>query len=180
MAETQAYKAAQIIEERRLGKNATGIPTISDRICADEIDDMYEAEFRRRLAVVVDDARREAEARVQEAKVEVLESASKAFSRECLGFQAGWGSNEIDLAKLDVLGKTQTWLEERAFKYRDPLPRYINLKDTYRTLSDGAEIKYRGEVFTHRIGFGDFVSIKGDNITARLHDEDVTLINHNL
>jgi len=180
MAQEQRYTAARIIEARRLGDGAVGIPTTRDMDSAEEIDEIYEEEMLRRVAVAVEYERRVADSRVQQAKAETLESASKAFSRECLGFQAGWGSNEIDLAKLDVLGKTQTWLEERAFKYRDPLPRYINLKNTYKTLSDGAEIKYRGEIFTHRIGFGDFVSVNGDSITARLHDEDVVLVDHNL
>lgn len=166
MAQTQAYKAAQIIEKRRLAFTATGIPTTGDQNAADEIDRMYEEEFQRRLAT---------------AKVEALESAEKAFNKECLGFQAGWGSNEIDLAKLDVLGKTIDWLKERAAKYTDQLPRRINLNNTYKSLSDGAVIELDRVLYTHRIGFGDFVSsdnsrIRGNGSTMR----EVTLVDHNL
>lgn len=123
---------------------------------------------------------RELDNKIRTAKVEALQHAERALNRECIGFQSRWGSNEIDVAKLDVLGKSLTWLRERAFKYLEPLPRYINLKDIYRTLSDGAEIKYNGEIFRHRIGHGDFISKHGDIIVARLHDEDVELVSHNL
>jgi hypothetical protein len=165
MAETQAYKAAQLIEARRIGYHATGIPTIADQATADEIDRMYEEEFARRLTV---------------ARGEALESAEKAFNRESLGFQKGWSSSPEDVMKLDMIQKSLDWIKARAAKYSDQLPRTINLKDTYKSLSDGAQIEYRGTIFTHMIGYGEFRSDFGDTITARLHDEDVKLVSHNL
>lgn len=114
------------------------------------------------------------------AQVEALRSAEKALNRECLRFQSSWSSNEIDVAKLDVLGQALTWISDRAAKYDEVLPRTINLKDTYRSLSDGAVIEYRGVRYEHRLGHGDFVSDLGDRIVARLHDEDVTLLDNNL
>jgi len=118
---------------------------------------------------------------VKQAKTDALTSAEQALNRECLGFQKGWGSNAEDVAKLDVLLKTLTWLRLRADKHAEVLPRSINLKDEYEKLSDGAKIRYKGRIFEHRIGFGDFVSGVGDDrIVARHHDEDVELVDNNL
>lgn len=166
MAQALAYKAAQLIEKRRLGFAATGIPTTSDIFAANEIDDLYEAEIQRR---------------VEEAKVSALESASKAYERECIGFQRGWGSNEIDVAKLEMLNKTIDWLKARKEKYLDVLPRRINLNNTYRSLSDGAKIELDRIVYVHRIGFGDFVSDDNAKIVGNASsNREVTLIDHNL
>lgn len=180
MAQEQTYKAAQIIEERRLVDRATGIPTLGDVSAAEDIDDMHEAEFRRRLAVALDDARREADARVKEAKIEALESAVQAYSRECIGFQEGWGSNEMDQAKLSMLDKTLAWLKVRRDKYNEPLPRYINLRDTYKSLSDGAKIEVDSVIYYFQLGFGTFRSDDGSVIQGRSFNKQVTLLDNNL
>lgn len=165
MAQAQAYKTAQLIEARRVGYHATGIPTTADQATADEIDRMYEEEFERRL---------------KEAQAKALEDAERALNRESIGFQSSWGSNPEDVARLDGIGKVMEWMKARAAKHRDALPRTINLKDTYEGLSDGAVIEYRGTPFSHRIGFGDFQSEYGDRIVAREADMDVKLVSHNL
>lgn len=82
--------------------------------------------------------------------------------------------------KLDVIGKALDWMKARAEKYRDQLPRVINVKDTYKSLSDGAKIEYRGTTFWLSRGHGEFRSDYGDRITARLFDEEAKLVDHNL
>lgn len=176
MARSEAYKAAQLIEKRRLGFAATGIPTTSDQNCADKIDALYEAEFERRLGI----ERLRTEGLVKEARWRTLEDAVSAYSRECIGFQKGWGSNELDQAKLSMLDKTLTWLRGRRDKYTDTLPRYINLKRTFESLSDGAKIEVDGVVYTYRNGFGSFHSEDGSIIVGRTFDQQVKLIDHNL
>lgn len=120
------------------------------------------------------------EEKIRDAKVEAIHSTTVAYNKECLKFQAGWGSNELDVAKLAMLGKTLTWLGKRQEKYTEPLPRTINLKDSYGDLSDGAKIEVDGKEYSHRIGFGDFVSSDHETIIARDADYQVTLVDNNL
>lgn len=170
MAQKNAYTVAGMIEARRLGEQTTGIPTISDQATADAIDRMYEAEFSSRL-----------EAAVREAKAEALEKAERALNKECLKFQPSWGSNAEDVARLDGVGKVMSWMKARAAKYRETLPRTINLKDTYKGLSDGAVIEVDRKLYSHRIGFGDFIStFDSDIIVGRKSDMEVKLVSHNL
>ena len=112
--------------------------------------------------------------------MDVLNSAVKALNKESIGFQSSWGSNPEDIAKLEAIGKTITWLEQRALKYLDPLPRSINLRENYRSLSDGAVVKIAGETYIHRRGFGLFSNRKGEDIVAREYAGPATLISHNL
>lgn len=111
---------------------------------------------------------------------DTLNSAVDALNKEAIGFQSSWGSNPEDVAKLEAIGKTITWLEQRALKYLDTLPRTIYLRDEYKTLSDGAVIEIEGEKYQVRKGFGLLTNRKGEDIVAREHVGPATLISHNL
>lgn len=180
MSMDEAYKVAQLIEKKRLGTLASGIPTTGDQMLADDIDQIYEAEFNRRLTAALAVERTLAAGRLKDAQYSVLNDAVRAYSRECVGFQHGWGSNELDQAKVSMLDKTLTWLKQRRDKYIDVLPRYINLKQTYESLSDGAQIEVDSVIYTYRSGFGTFHSEDGAIIRGLTFNKQVKLIDHNL
>lgn len=181
MSMDESYTVAKYIEKSRLGNLASGIPTIGDQNLADDIDHLYEQEFAKRLKAALDRERKISDAKVKEARYTALNDAVKVFSTESVGFQAGWGSNEMDQAKLDILGKAYSWLKARRDKYVDVLPRWINLRDTYEDLSDGAKIEVDSVIWTHRKGFGTFnAETDSGVIHARSFNKQVKLLDHNL
>lgn len=181
MSMDESYTVAKYIEKSRLGNLASGIPTTGDQNLADDIDHLYETAFAERLRSALEAERRVSDAKIKEARYTALNDAARAYKTESVGFQEGWGSNELDVAKLDMLGKVYTWLKERRDKYVDTLPRWINLRDTYNSLSDGAKIEVDSVIWTHRKGFGTFnAETDSGVIHARSFNKQVKLIDHNL